>query len=91
MNVSVVAVAGAGFMGSGIAESMITAGRRVFLYEPDQEPLDRARKHIAASLAKAAARGKLGEETPDELLEHVTFTTRHRGPGRRRCRDRGRD
>ena len=76
MKVSVVAVAGAGFMGSGIAESMITAGRRVFLYEPDQEPLDRARKHITASLAKAAARGKLGQETPDELLEHVTFTTR---------------
>ena len=76
MNVSVVAVAGAGFMGSGIAESMITAGRQVFLYEPEPEPLDRARKHIAASLAKAAARGKLGEETPDELLEHVTFTTK---------------
>ncbi len=63
-------------MGSGIAESMITASRQVFLYEPAPEPLDRARKHIAASLAKAAARGKLGEETPDELLEHVTFTTR---------------
>ena len=76
MNVSVVAIAGAGFMGSGIAESMITAGRQVFLYEPDPEPLDRARKHIAASLAKAAARGKLGDGTPDELLEHVTFTTR---------------
>ena len=34
MNVSVVAIAGAGFMGSGIAESMITAGREVLLYEP---------------------------------------------------------
>jgi 3-hydroxybutyryl-CoA dehydrogenase len=76
MNVSVVAIAGAGFMGSGIAESMITAGRRVLLYEPAVEPLDRARGHIAASLAKAAARGKLGEETPDGLLEQVTFTTR---------------
>ena len=63
-------------MGSGIAESMITASRQVFLYEPAPEPLDRARRHIAASLAKAAARGKLGEETPDELLERVTFTTR---------------
>ncbi len=63
-------------MGSGIAESMITAGRQAFLYEPAPAQLDRARQHIAASLAKAAARGKLGEETPDELLEHVTFTTR---------------
>ena len=76
MNISVVAVAGAGFMGSGIAESMITAGREVVLYEPQPEPLDRARRHISASLAKAAARGKLGDRVPDELLEHVTFTSR---------------
>jgi 3-hydroxyacyl-CoA dehydrogenase len=34
MNVSVVAIAGAGFMGAGIAESMIKAGRQVLLYEP---------------------------------------------------------
>jgi 3-hydroxybutyryl-CoA dehydrogenase len=60
MDVSVVAIAGAGFMGSGIAESMITAGRQVLLYEPTPEPLDRARQLMSASLTKAAARGKLG-------------------------------
>lgn len=75
MSISNVAVAGAGFMGSGIAESMITAGRQVVLYEPNAAPLDRARDHITASLAKAAARGKLGEKDPAELLEQVTFTT----------------
>ncbi len=76
MNVSVVAIAGAGFMGSGIAESMITAARQVILYEPSRAPLDRAREHISASLARAAARGKLGERLPEELLERVTFTSR---------------
>ncbi len=75
MSVSVVAIAGAGFMGSGIAESMITSGREVLLYEPSSDPLDRARRQISASLTKAAARGKLGDQTPDALLEHVTFTT----------------
>jgi 3-hydroxybutyryl-CoA dehydrogenase len=76
MDVSVVAIAGAGFMGSGIAESMITAGRQVLLYEPTPEPLDRARQLMSASLTKAAARGKLGERRPEELLERVTFTSR---------------
>jgi 3-hydroxybutyryl-CoA dehydrogenase len=76
VSVSVVAIAGAGFMGSGIAESMITSGREVLLYEPSSDPLDRARQQISASLAKAAARGKLGDQTPDALLERVTFTTR---------------
>jgi 3-hydroxybutyryl-CoA dehydrogenase len=76
MNVSVVAIAGAGFMGSGIAESMITAGRHVLLYEPTPEPLDHARELMSASLTKAAARGKLGEQRPEELLERVTFTSR---------------
>jgi 3-hydroxybutyryl-CoA dehydrogenase len=76
VSVSVVAIAGAGFMGSGIAESMITSGREVLLYEPSPGPLDRARQQISASLAKAAARGKLGDQIPEALLERVTFTTR---------------
>ena len=34
MDVSVVGVVGAGFMGSGIAESASAAGKRVLLFEP---------------------------------------------------------
>jgi 3-hydroxybutyryl-CoA dehydrogenase len=67
--------AGAGFMGAGIAESLASAGKRVVLYEPGQAALRRARENRAASIARAAARGKLGERTEAELLDRVMFTT----------------
>ena len=44
MGVSVVGVVGAGFMGSGIAESASAAGKRVFLFEPSQAPLEHSRR-----------------------------------------------
>jgi 3-hydroxybutyryl-CoA dehydrogenase len=75
MSISLIAVAGAGFMGSGIAESLASAGKCVLLYEPGQAALDRARENLAASIERAAARGKLGERTEAELLDRVTFTT----------------
>jgi len=48
MDVHVVGVAGAGFMGSGIAESVARAGLEVIVYEPERAPLDRSRAAIAA-------------------------------------------
>ena len=38
-----VAIVGAGFMGSGIAESVAVAGIRAFVYEPERAPLERSR------------------------------------------------
>ena len=75
MSISVVAVAGAGFMGSGITESLAAAGKHVLLYEPDPTPLERARENLAASVARAAARGKLDGQIADEVLDRVIFTT----------------
>ena len=57
MSVSVVGVVGAGFMGSGIAESAATAGKQVVLYEAEQPPLERSRERLTASVSKAVARG----------------------------------
>lgn len=75
MSISVVAVAGAGFMGSGIAESLAVAGKHVLLYEPQPAPLERARRSLKASVARAAARGKLGPSTTDDVLDRILFTT----------------
>ena len=54
-----VAIVGAGFMGSGIAESVAVAGLPVVVCDVDQAALDRARESIDTSLARAVSGGKL--------------------------------
>jgi 3-hydroxybutyryl-CoA dehydrogenase len=73
MQQPIVGVAGAGFMGSGIAESAARAGSQVLLYEPGRDVLERSRASIEKSVQKAVARGKL--TNPDELLERISFHT----------------
>jgi 3-hydroxybutyryl-CoA dehydrogenase len=72
---TVVGIAGAGFMGSGIAESVARAGAQVVLYEPEQEALDRARSRIGASVQKAVSRGKLEPGDGEALLERIACVT----------------
>jgi 3-hydroxybutyryl-CoA dehydrogenase len=73
MSEPIVGVAGAGFMGSGIAESAARAGSQVLVYEPGRDVLDRSRSSIEKSVQKAVARGKL--DNADELLERISFHT----------------
>jgi len=86
---SVVGVVGAGFMGSGIAESAAAAGKHVVLYEPEEAPLERSRHKLAASLAKAVARGKRSEQDAAALTDRVQLYDASGGPSQRRGRDRG--
>ena len=76
MSVSVLGVVGAGFMGSGIAESAARAGKQVIVYESEQAPLERSRERIAASVSKAVARGKASQEDATALTDRVIHTTR---------------
>jgi 3-hydroxybutyryl-CoA dehydrogenase len=71
----VVGVAGAGFMGMGIAESAASAGFDVVAYEPERDALVRAAKRIETSTERAVARGKLAGHERDLILERVTYTT----------------
>ena len=80
-DVDVLGVVGAGFMGSGIAESAAVAGRHVIVYEPEQAALDRSRGRLEASLAKAVARGKLTETAADGVRERTSYTTAMDGLG----------
>jgi 3-hydroxybutyryl-CoA dehydrogenase len=75
MSVSVVGVVGAGFMGSGIAESAAAAGKQVLVYEPAQAPLDRSRDRLATSLARALERGKLTVEQSAALTGRIAYST----------------
>ena len=70
-----VGVVGAGFMGSGIAESAARAGLAVKLYEPDEAPLERSRGRIETSVARAIEGGKLSAEEASALVERVEWTT----------------
>jgi 3-hydroxybutyryl-CoA dehydrogenase len=68
-------VVGAGFMGSGIAESAARAGVVVTLYEPDGRPLKRSRELIEVSLARVVERGRMEREEADALLRRIEWST----------------
>jgi 3-hydroxybutyryl-CoA dehydrogenase len=58
-----IGVAGAGTMGSGIAQLGCQSGARTLLYDPDPDALRRGAERIAAQLQRSAQRGRL---TPEE-------------------------
>lgn len=66
-----VAVIGAGTMGAGIAQVCAMAGHGISVCDPAPQQLQRARKEIAASLAKLASKGQLAGTTPDDVLGRV--------------------
>ena len=51
-----IGVVGAGFMGSGIAETAAVADVAVTVFEPEQAPLERSRASLDASVARAVSR-----------------------------------
>jgi 3-hydroxybutyryl-CoA dehydrogenase len=73
--VEVVGVVGAGFMGSGIAQSAAAAGKRVILHEPASEPLDRSRAALEDALARSVDKGRLSREDADATAARITYTT----------------
>jgi 3-hydroxybutyryl-CoA dehydrogenase len=73
--VSTVGVIGAGFMGTGIAESSAAAGKQVIVYEPMDAPLERSKHFLRTSVEKAVARGKLSDGDATSLVDRVSYTT----------------
>lgn len=76
MTVSVIGVVGAGFMGSGIAESAAAAGKHVVVYEPNDGPFERSRESLGVSVGRAVSRGKLDHDEGEQLVDRVLYTTR---------------
>jgi 3-hydroxybutyryl-CoA dehydrogenase len=70
-----VAVVGAGFMGSGIAEAVAVAGIGVVVRDVDRAAVDLARERIAQSLSRAVSRGKLSAEESIAVEGRITLTT----------------
>jgi 3-hydroxybutyryl-CoA dehydrogenase len=70
-----VGIVGAGFMGSGIAESVARAGVTAVLHEPDEAALVRSRERVEQSVAKGVRSGKLSEDEADALVERISWST----------------
>jgi len=68
-------VVGAGFMGSGIAESAARAGVTVKLYEPEDGPLALSRSSIESSVSRVVERGRLSEEDAAALVDRIAWST----------------
>jgi 3-hydroxybutyryl-CoA dehydrogenase len=69
-----IGVVGAGFMGSGIAESAARAGLRVRVYEPNEAPLRLSKGRIEASVERAVRGGKMDEEEAAALQDRISFS-----------------
>ena len=75
MSIDRLAVVGAGFMGSGIAESAAAAGVAVTVFEPELPPLERSRERLAVSVARAVEAGKRSHDEADALIARISYTT----------------
>lgn len=69
-----VLVAGAGFMGHGIAQVIAASGRSVRLYEPELARAEAGRARIADNLDRAVAKGRIERQARDGTLGRVEPT-----------------
>jgi 3-hydroxybutyryl-CoA dehydrogenase len=69
------AIVGAGFMGSGIAETAAVAGMPVIVRDVDEESLGRAGERLEASLGRAVRGGKLDQAQASAVRDRIELTT----------------
>ena len=74
MDITDIAVIGAGTMGHGIAQVAAQSGYRVRLYDIERQFVDRGLAAIAASLDKGVERGKLAPEQKAQALQRIQGT-----------------
>jgi len=74
-SIDLVAIVGAGFMGTGIAESAAAAGVHVIVRDVDETALEMARTRIEHSVQRAVQRGKQTADEAAALRERIELTT----------------
>jgi 3-hydroxybutyryl-CoA dehydrogenase len=70
-----VAVVGAGFMGTGIAETVAVAGLPVVIRDVDEDSVKRAQSRLETSIARAVRGGKLDADQAEAARERIEVTT----------------
>lgn len=74
MEVKKIFVVGGGFMGSGIAQTAITAGFQVTLNDMSMDILERSRDGIDKMLAKSVTKGRMTEQVKQEAMANLHLT-----------------
>ncbi|HJS88909.1 MAG TPA: 3-hydroxyacyl-CoA dehydrogenase [Steroidobacteraceae bacterium] len=69
-------VIGAGAMGAGIAQSALTAGLRVILYDSSHAALEKARAEVHARIARQAEKGQITAEAVADADRRLTLAER---------------
>lgn len=70
-----IGVVGAGTMGQGIAQVLLTGGREVILYDVAETALERAEAGITKGLDKLVDKGRLDAETREAALVRLNTVT----------------
>lgn len=69
-----IGIAGAGAMGSGIAQIAATNGHKVVLFDSFEGAIDRSRKSLETTFAKLVEKGKLSPIQAKEIQGNITFS-----------------
>jgi 3-hydroxyacyl-CoA dehydrogenase len=78
VEIDTIGVIGAGVMGSGIAQTVATAGYRALCCDVSDDVLEKAREDVISGrygLERGVERGKLERETADAALARIHFST----------------
>lgn len=70
-----VIVLGSGTMGAGIAQVVAQSGTEVFLYDINEELVNKAYSRIDKGLSKLVSKGKIDEDRKDSILSNIKLTT----------------
>lgn len=73
-NIRTIAIAGAGTMGSGIAQVTATAGYKTILFDIEPKMLQQAETNIKKSLAFLSSKGKISAAEEETILTNITYS-----------------
>jgi 3-hydroxybutyryl-CoA dehydrogenase len=72
-NSSCIGVVGSGAMGSGIAQVAATAGNRVFVYDTNEQALQKAKANLSSILSKLVEKQKISQNESDAIFSKIEF------------------
>ena len=75
MDIKTIGVVGAGQMGSGITEVVISAGFQALMRDISPEALEKGKKRITTDLERRMQKGKITAEEQKEILGRLSSTT----------------
>ena len=76
MDIKLIGVVGAGQMGSGITEVVISAGFRALMRDISPEAVEKGKKRITTNLERRVQKGKITAEEQKATLGRLSATTR---------------